>query len=543
MDDDLGFFDRTSTRELIRRLGTPLDWTIYVGLGGTIDRTGMAWDSLVVNLLSQFEPDNATRRLIVEKHGPVNTSTMIETMIYSEYSTNHLARMRSLIAQSLYGNQRFMAGRILRSLASFAIANAAAGGSVVFVTPNYDMYLHEELEKFAARLEVEELLLPLIVADRSTPRKEYMKAVENGKIGCVHIHGYVHEDEAQSQGEPVLGEFTYHRTARRTQRVLKDMFSNRHLLIMGSSLTDGPLVNALLEGNIPDNDTPSGATLTPTVNRVAIMPLQSNEWRSSDRVELDRLIGWNKTRLAALNVEVAHPDFYGQVGQLFTELGGAIEASDAPHMSDHHWHRRYTERLEGWWNDWRSWATAEGCSPSEEFLAHEDLATLLSQIRVIIGAPPDEGLKLELWCRWDPRPRSRVLKLWAASNSSWPDLATKHADAIRLGAKYRAVEVFCSGAPRFLYADDTGSAEHQKSRWRTYFGWPIWLDEAGGQLPVGVMMISSLREADDPLVTQQSSLQARNLHRISVAMNAGTDLAVTLLGREKPSREPEQLSS
>jgi hypothetical protein len=56
------FFHRRATHRLISDLSVPEDWTIYLGSGATIDRTGLSWGLLVDRLLARFEPDATARR-------------------------------------------------------------------------------------------------------------------------------------------------------------------------------------------------------------------------------------------------------------------------------------------------------------------------------------------------------------------------------------------------------------------------------------------------------------------------------------------------
>jgi len=515
--DTGGFFDNPNTRELISRLGVASDWVIYVGLGGTIDRTGMSWDNLVAGLLGEFGLDPATRNLIVQKNGPVRAATMVESLFKAKSATDEEAEegLQNAIHKLLYGPNRSMAGKILPTLAKFALSNARQGKRVTFVTPNYDRYLYEAITR--ACHDNNDLLGDLVVlTPGEAPDVEH---VDNKKIDCFHLHGLV--DGKRSAGIPVLGEQTYRDTTESSARFLQKLFAERNVLIVGSSVTDTPLVNALLD----TIKTPS------TTRRYAIQPLQSSEWQGVDASERKKLVRWNKRRLEALRVEAIHPDYYIQVAQLISELDRAIRAKDADRMTLPRYERRYSERLESWWRDWEAQALA---GPDEQRRAHELLKHLVAEVKDVVGIPVSEVIKAELWVRWEPH-ASRKLALWASSTGTWDSIDAIHKTEIGLQGRYRAVDIFCGGAPKFFHADDASFPADQRSRWRSYFGRPIWLRGPEGLLPVGTIALASM---SDPVPADPSrdagSITEDNLANLQKAIGLLGTAGVELL---KPNRE------
>lgn len=514
--DTGGFFDNADTRALIAKLGTASDWVIYVGLGGTIDRTGMSWDGLVAGLLGEFGLDAETRSLVVRKNGPIRAATMVESLFRASAATEDEAiiTLRAAIAKLLYGPNRSMAGKILPSLAQFALANAVKGQSVTFVTPNYDKYLHEAVT--LACVGNPDKAGDLIVLDPDVATD--LTNIDFSLINCFHLHGLV--DGNDSKGIPVLGEQTYRDTTAASAAFLKEVFSNKNVLIVGSSVTDTPLVNALL-------DTVSTGK---TTRRYAIQPLQSGEWQSITPAERRKMIEWNKLRLNAMRVEPVHPDYYIQVAQLFSEFERSVRFGDAAKMTLPRYKGRYSERLEKWW---RTWERKTLSNSAEQPHAHERLRLLVKEVKEVVGIPASEAIKAELWVRWEPH-ASRMLALWASSTGTWDDIGSIHKAPIGLQGKYRAVDMFCSGAPKFFHADDSRLPLHQQSRWRSYFGMPVWLEGPGGLLAVGTIALASMTDAKPAdASTRPGSIAETNLANLQKAISLMAIAGDELLSTEK----------
>ncbi len=95
----------------------------------------------------RFEPSAHIRSLIIEKAGVVQAATILESLYYSSFPSPEKAlhAIQTSVSDILYGPQQFMKGQLLERLAEFAFTLADKGRSVALVTPNYDMYLYQEL--------------------------------------------------------------------------------------------------------------------------------------------------------------------------------------------------------------------------------------------------------------------------------------------------------------------------------------------------------------------------------------------------------------
>ena len=415
-DRNRHFFEKKRTYAFISEIGVPADWTIYVGLGGTMDRTNIGWENLVARLMCRFDMTLVQAERYVSDIGPQRAATALETMYLgvADSLDKSVAALAGDIRSILYGPRRFMAGRLLRAVSDFAVANAEKGKNIAFVTPNYDSYLWQDI---AAAAEIRKIPLEQLTVITKSKRQLPKDWNQARKILCVHIHGYIPEEE-KHVGQPILGEPSYHLSSSWTTNVLRKMFQDRNVLIVGSSVTDGPLVSALMD----TQPTITGAKLEEQgqIRRYVIQPRQSHEFRiRTDPIDLRLSLRMNEQRLSALSAQSIQPDFYGQTSQLFSEAANCVKLEAAGKIVNQVETLRYDNRLDRWWRDWSKMTM----SPEGSALQHEhhlSLKNLMAEIRAFLAIPQAEVTKIELWSRWEPN-RDRQLCLWASSVGSWPD--------------------------------------------------------------------------------------------------------------------------
>lgn len=500
---DKHFFQRKRTYAFIGRMGVPMDWTIYVGLGATYDRTNLSWESLITRLFTRFDIGIAEATEWVSRVTPVHASTTLEALYIERYKReNYIKPLREDIRRELYGPRRIMQGRLLTNLTNFAMANAQRGRSVALVTSNYDEYLYAELKAWQEEPVSTPKRTRKPILNENTVIETGIEDLprnwdKRGAISSIHIHGYIPE-EAECLGKPVLGEMSYQESAPRTERVLNLLFEDRNILIVGSSLSDGPLVNALIESK------------TSLRERFVIQPLQGDEWKYLPRDRRADVLALNAKRVQALGLESITPDFFGQVGQLLAEASSAIREEESPEELLKPQHpRRYDRRLDAWWDKWSACCDK---SASTQLIHHKLLQLTASSVRKLLGADTEEELKVEVWARWAPG-TERMFALWASSVGSWSAFDSLRKDSIAIDSDYRAIRVFCAGASQLLHED-----ECSRGRWKSYFGIPIWIDSMSGQLPVGVVTVASMwsgvRRHDDH---ELGCLREANMQQIAQA--------------------------
>jgi hypothetical protein len=496
---DEPFFKRVSTRSVIGELAGLGDWTIYLGSGATIDRTGMSWRGLVKKLLNEFEPDESLQNAILDAHGEIRTATIVEGLYRREYD-NDISQMNDDVRKLMYKSRKFLKGRLLESVAGLVYFLAKRGDSVVVVTTNYDAYAKTEIgshialaRKRAADAGLTEprVELSTYVATASDP--ELPDPAGDHKITCAYVHGFIGEvlrkrDESRELDEQiVLSEGQYYETYDRTREVLSSAFRNRNVLILGSAVSDPPLVDALRETR------PAEGT---AVRRYAVLPMQSGEFYERGLPHNDtRLPAWNAQRLEAIGVSPIYCDFYSQAGQLVHEVHKCMERGDAHTMLREYSPGSYRSRVNTWWREWEALNCGDGVNQNNH---HALLLEHLGDIKRLLRSSPQEVLKLDMWIRWHPESERRMV-LWASSSGTWVDQSAMRAATIPENTGHVAVGAFCNGAPTF-----TEESTDQDARWRSYLGVPIWIDMPTGDIPVGVITLASMWDAKSGSVSEHN---------------------------------------
>lgn len=547
------FFNDPLTAGVIADLSKPGPLTIYVGLGGTIDRTGTSWAAMIQTILEKNGVERHTATALIASTSNERSATTAEILLReaTDDEPDFERNLRDSIRTTLYSPRKHLRGRLLWNVAALAYANAHRGHSTIVVTPNYDEYLYRELQRYYDEKRAlfpatfGSVLQPLEVVtgnDKSrTPANEpdmegssqgtayelphiSTKKSDSPTITCVHIHGFVGETKAE--GTPVVGELTYNQTRRRTTEILSTLFKNRHLIVVGSSLTDGPLCEALLDVTGEDAESPR-----PKRRRYVISPLQAPEWSNKTlRPLMDR-------RHEALGLETVHPHHYGQVGQFLSEVAGAMYRGDGAAQRVESHRSRYNRRLRLWWAAQLPRLFENADTPD---VAYQVLKKSLERIRTVAKFSPGEELKLELWGRYDPN-HARRLRLIGTSIGPWDDTQTAHYADIAPNSQYFAARVFTMAAPMVYH-----EPKEHTGRWKSYVGIPVWVDRSTFQLPVGVAVLASMRpypDGDTRLVDEvspESSITIPNLKTLLRAFEVMTYLGEAMLKDEGTLAEAKQ---
>jgi hypothetical protein len=272
-----------------------------------------------------------------------------------------------------------------------------------------------------------------------------------------------------------FSEVDYARSYRLSAQVLERVLRDHSMLIIGSSLTDPPLLNALAR-------TAEDAKRQ-QLSRLAIMPLQGLRVPLDDERRITAMCKNIHDRMEHFEVEVTFPDFYSQTAQLLTEIrvaarelrmGNPYKGSPAEHRN----------RLDQWWRDWQE--SRSGDWTAANLRDHETLLVRLRELQRKFRLSR-EMMKLEIWVRWQPGPGGRLLKLWASSTGTWPDERSMATAPIGNNSRYVSVQTFCLGRPGVHATVD--------DRWRTYLSVPIRVGtEQGRELPVAVISLASMEE-------------------------------------------------
>jgi hypothetical protein len=491
------FFARNPTKRFIDELGHLDPLCVFIGSGVTVDRTGLDWNTLFVELLVKLKEKEETARLIVTNLKPRAAGSAIVHRYYNHYGADEWKlRLVNDVRDLLYDIPSWLGGRSPQAMAELWTESFTAGQIVSLVTTNYDTHIEAEIA-LAAKVWVSQL------SESDDPEDIALLASLTAHIQAPvrHLHGTVHEN-AESE-LPVISERDYLNASSDVGEALYEEFTTKHVLIVGSGLDDPPLLNALLR-------TKSGAEMA-GLKRYAIVP-RSDFGAQSDETTSVTLIRLHEDRLRHLGVEGIHIDHYSQIAQIFDEarVASTLDKGEYPGS-----HKRHGERLYRWWQQWHAPIASDHAGVQERH--HRRLVEGLAEIRQELEAP-DEPLRFELWVRWSPSNdrEGRRLRLWASSLANFADSQLTRSVPIAPGSNFACMKAFSEG--RVVYDEGIQPTE----RWQSFMAAPLKPLQHTVSLVVGSVVISSMRPLPDSCLGKENRRQHRNA--IGVARRVGAEL-------------------
>ena len=510
------FFHRRETRDVIYALASTQKLCIYAGAGITINRSGLSWRGMVDAILAPNVPDARLRRVFIDTFGYLQSASTasqlfadsVESGLGSDYSRD---RMVDTLRYQIYSRGGWLDGRLAQSIALLAYSSLGKDPkrSICLATPNYDDYLLQILDRVRSEEPFNGTLIaskrPTILyptsGDPLSAGKESVLAdwVDDvnasiftpGALNLVHLHGRIVANVAAgTEGVdigryPVVSEGDYTSTAPWTEKVLEQLLGHADALLVGTSLTDLPLINALRRTNTGQHA------------RYALVCMQGSP-QLKDR-EYRRLA---TKRFDQLGVKPIYHDYYIQSAQFLQEVCTCVLLDEPAEYSRHSAGIRYGSRLTRWWQNWdqRNRFDIE----EHQMDCHELLRAGVQAIRRKLGAPSSEALKVEVWLRWKPGEK-RVLKLWASSTGTWPDFQSMREGHIATDDEYLSVLAFRNGHPTRVDAKTSPDSKMITGRWRSFLSLPIWDEDPGGSIPVGVITLASSREGPEGSLSSDAS--------------------------------------
>lgn len=471
------YLERADTIEHIEQLAAQDRVIIYAGSGVSIDKTGMNWPTLVQSLMDRVGD------LELQTFSPLESASIVKQLLLKEYGEERInSKLAEELRRLLYPSQMWRQAELPHAVMRLIAELHSQGRDYHVFTTNYDDFLErqkvlldvrsQEEQGVALALESVALDYDVDISDKADLRAQVDRytSCDPARRLLVHLHGYVPQDPAYGATFVTFSEVDYARSYRLSAEVLEQVLREHSMLVIGSSLTDPPLLNALAK--TAEDAKARGLT------RLAIMPLQGLWVPLDDEKRTAAMCKNIHDRMEHFEVEVTFPDFYAQTAQLLTEIrvaarerreGRTYAGSAAEHRI----------RLARWWSAWREERAGDWASAN-----HRDHETLLARLRKLQKdfKVSRETMKLEVWIRWEPGPASRALKLWASSTGTWPDERSMPMATIGNNSQYVSVQTFCLGRP--------GVHVTATDRWRTYLSVPIWI----GDLPVAVISLASMEE-------------------------------------------------
>lgn len=482
---DAPYFEHAETVDYIEALADQESLLVYAGAGVSIDRTNVRWEDLIRGLMKD-RVDTAELRKRLERESPLQSASIVK-QLYIESHKGEAATEDAIaeaVRQLLYADLAYQLRRagIAQSVARLIAEMNRKGLELPVVTTNYDDCLQQEISLLNDKdgdtpIQIETHVPNLSLGEIDAEVGKILTASATGANGIsnkiVHLHGYL--PRARPGGEDitwiVLSELDYAKAYPVSSRILEGLFRERSVLILGSSLIDPPLVNALA--------TTKQDAIRNGLKRVAVVPIQGFgvSGNTATDMELRSAIKENiRQRMGHFEVKVTFPDFYSQVAQFVTEIQIASHTGSYRGTPN-----QYGARLSAWWHRWHDARSGDWSDANRR--DHAILRQCLDDLQREPGLEDElryRSLELEIWVRWKPGSRSRQLRLWASSEAAWPEIDARTAD-IATNSEYVSVRTFSNGRIDHHPLD-------QSRRDRRYLCVPIRLGESDGtDLPVAII--------------------------------------------------------
>lgn len=466
------FFHQREGLEALRRLRDSERLVIYCGAGVTIDRTGLSWVDLSRALMEVKEIPEP----IADSLDALRLATIASHRFRNVHGKHTNRRLVDLMSSILYRRSNFVGGQLVDVLAQYARLRQKLGLETTLITTNYDTYLEAGFAAGSYEL-----------YDREQRKSS---AAGTPPIRIVYIHGRVPGKRGKKSKAflpLVVSESDYFKTEWQTTEILASHLQDADLLVLGSSLKDLPLLRALERTRHEHTGS--------TNYRVAVFAREHNPVLQDAK----STAYWDDF-LEGYEVDGIYADFYGQISQFVHEA--AVSTLVAPEeYFEERGHLRYGNRLNRWWRQWLKKNPRD--LPERQRRDHETLLAGVQRLRTILNAPPEEGLKIEVWIRW--RPNDRGLRLWASSVGPWSDISLLRDVSIVTDGHFVAVQAFRAGRPVVVEVSPGAG-----TRWVSYVATPVWVEAAPGYVAAGVVVAASLINAPHGKVGQGNGAAMRD---------------------------------
>jgi hypothetical protein len=532
---ETAFFRDEQTKEAIVALASSEALVIYCGAGVTIDRTGLNWRELLARLFYR-EADDAPNyptaeetAILKEKLPPLEFASVLAQYNLVRHGDDEAVR-RALIPrlqQALYKSAGWQTGAVVANIVRLAFQFANLGRPVIIATSNYDTYVEDAFVQYAFDLaghgasEIAGLDIRALPNSRLQQRKPTGQA---RTVKIVYLHGRV-PPTGNLDGQLALSENDYIRNHKAVVTNLTAAFTNSAILVLGSSLRDPPLLEAL------------SATRGQALSRVALMPAVSTGLADVSKADFGRLREHLRARARQFEVELLVPDFKFQIAQLCQEVFTAARMPDGPPVYIGPTGARYGMRLGEWW---RLWKEFPGSAPD---LLFERLRDAQEQIVRLIHhrwngkRASEERFKTELWIR-DPDEQQRCMSLWASSAGVLYDRSILRTEELAINSTHASVQAFIEGRPQYLDRTELSRIAGQQpsaSRWQAFLSVPVRADLPYGDVPVGVVTLATMKEKDSSGIPAGSVREMETI--VGLLATLGHELVTV------PAQHPQPASS
>jgi len=405
----LGFWWRTSTRNLISTIADQKDLTIYVGSDGPSDAGRSLHQDLFGQLIaersSQEWPEVAKEiESAVAELRDTRSAAFLGSIVREMYRAPgfgvttktegdlELAIQRAMTTRSSRG------GALARAATYLAFALKYAGKS----TRVFSARLHDGLD---AAQENRHLHYAWSQSIRYLDLEDRDQESQEGSVPVLRVHGRPADSSTQTLS---LGESDF--IADEAQRAHAATHVPRHERLV-ECLRAGPVLFVGTELDEPGVLSALAATKNARQLRFAVVLAPGTPGRNDNRRAADRWL--MEARYLHLGIVPIVVDLPQQVQQFLREVGSAVLPEQ---------HDSYADRAGKWWKSWS--ATSYGSGPA---VTDKNERVTLAWDRVLDGlldrledeaSDYDDPFQVEVWLRDPPH---RTLRLWAATTPPAPD--------------------------------------------------------------------------------------------------------------------------
>lgn len=535
------FLSSRATSDAIKALSRADNLMIYCGAGVSIDRTGMGWMKLISSILMEARNKDDGRRdeynaaiaLISSLQSPEHCASVV-TEILTENQPDKATTVLFPILQDILYRKTWSSGYLLRNTVRLAITAAAQGRGVTIITTNYDIHFEQEFIAFCESLRkrngsaVGEVQVPGL-RRRVLRRGIGGRVIKSGwqwvsnpgtglpQVDLIYLHGRVPGPGASAEGIVVLDEHSYALTHRTAVDTLVAMFEQKAsaALILGASLSDQPLVHALIRTKAPNRGRYAVFHGLPRTDERGLSVADMNRARKEMEDSYRR-------RGQHLGLEILYPLGHFQSAQFVEEIELACRAREIDPSVDYFdksFGISYAARLEAWSTE----RASTGCTSTA---AHEFLADALEEIEKVSSGRLDSSfLRLEFWGRLNPRSSDRTLTLFSNSAGPLINENVRRKVAIDHSSRNASVRAFLAGKPTLSTLEDL-SLPQESSRWRCFIAMPIFLQvskdlrgsKVAGSVPVGVITLAGMEDANlQSAFLGMSEVQIKSVKALMIA--------------------------
>lgn len=523
------FFHDPRVHRAISRIAAADRVVIYCGAGLTIDRAGVGWGPLLrdalkhPSLIQRVAIDPAEVDVIGRHLEPLTIGT-IASYYFDEVhgkAANPNAGKSALVYSlrgQLYDGSSWQSGRLTINVIRTAAYLVRSGVDVEIATTNYDTFIEDEFEVYQSLGPREAKDVALDVEVLGAPVRSIGPEKPPYRMKLVYLHGRIPE-VGVPDGIVAVSEHDYYVLRSDVEDRLCAMFTgpedeadsaNPHrrpaVLILGSSVTDPPLLSALEATQIAG----------PVPPRIALTPTPGYGFEDVTTHDVNVLKRYLGARMKAFGVDLLFPDFFYQSAQFLDEIMTAGDLVDDPPNPNTGYRSadaasfRYGARLGDWWSLWEKSNVLQGAAGSSR-TAHEVLSRQLEELERLLLEASDsssEPVALEVFVRWNPTSgANRFVRRWASTKAVMSDPTSSPAFEFETDSGVSGVEALVSGRPRL----HRGTSDNLSGDESTYLSVPIRFAHQYGLVPVGAVTLSSPWAADKSRIMVSNADSLRQL--------------------------------